>query len=273
MFELDADEGPEGGDSPDLLELFRFNTDRLLKQQKWTRSELSRMAGYKTNKATDILDGTALPNISVAVNFARAFNVPMDELFKPCRFETTELVIEPLQEIDRQSSQLLNAVFQAAHKKMVGLGERPSIDTIMAWWQESGGRFEDCDRLTPHIDVVSVPGADQRLPEVRHMGAMSLSAQTLKSRDSERLASFMRTLNEADQEELRRCVTTVSYTKTGLVTPQTRIVDMPGMACPVEISFIRLMLPITDANNTPYVLNFSTLLSESELRNKSGFLQ
>ncbi len=271
MFEFD--EGLEDGDPSEMLEVFKFNTNRLLHEQKWTHAELSRLAGYKNNKATAVLNGEILPNISVALNFARAFKVSVDELFKPNTMEQSELTIQPLQEIDRQSAQLLNAVFQAAHKKMVGLGERPSIDTIMAWWQESGGRLEGSDQLKPHIDLVSVPGANQSIPDVMHVGAKSLTSQALKSHDSQRLTAFLRTLNDSDQDELRRSVTTVSYTKSGMVTPQTRIVDMPGMACPIEISFIRLMLPVTDMQNTPYVLNFSTLVSESELSNKSGFLQ
>lgn len=270
---FDPEDAMDNGDLPDVLEVFKFNTNRLLNEQKRTSAELSRLAGYKHNKATAILNGETMPNISVAVNFARAFNVSMDELFKPHQQQQTEFLIQPLQDVDRQSSQLLNAVFQAAHKKMVGLGERPSIDSIVAWWQDSGGRLEACDRISPHIDVLSVPGSDQVLPEVMHVGAQSLSSKALKSQDNQSLANFLRTLNEADQEELRRSITTVSYTRTGLVTPQTRIVDMPGMACPVEVSFIRLMLPITDAENTPYVLIFSTLVSESELSNKSGFLQ
>lgn len=270
----DVDGVPEVSDPSEILEIFKHNTIKLMTARNLSRSELSRRAGYKnTNKVTTVLNGNSLPNISVAMNFARALEVPVGALFKHRTSQNTSVEIQAVQDINDEATKLLNAVFQAAHKKMVDFGERPSIDAVTAWWQESGGRLESCDQLMPHFDVVSVPGADQKIPDVLHVGESSLTSRALHSTDSHRMKSFLKTLNEADQEELKRCIRSVSYTGTGLVTPQTRVVDMPGTGSPMEISFIRLMLPVTDSAGRPHVLNFSTLVSESTLKRNSGLLQ
>jgi transcriptional regulator with XRE-family HTH domain len=261
--------------SIETLESLKFNIERLMGANHVNRAQLSRRAGYKnSNKVTTVLNGSSLPNIDFAVRIAKAFDVEVGELFRKREEVTeTEFTIQPVGVVERKASNLVNAIFQSAHKKLVEMGERPTMDMVASWWQESGGRLESCDQLAPHFDLVGVPKAGQRIPSVRQVGPKSLTAQALNSHDASAMTHFMRTLNDADLDDLRKCITTVSYSGAGLITPQTRIVDMPGMDAPVKVSFLRMMLPVTDEDGQPHILNFSTLMSESALSKRSGFLQ
>ena len=257
------------------LETLKFNIERLMSARDVNRSQLSRAAGYKNaNKVTTVMNGKSLPSIDFAVRIADALEVEVGELFqKHDQLHTTEFTVQPVDIVERKATNLLNSIFQSAHRKLVELGERPTMDLIASWWQENGGRLEACDQLAPHFDLIGVPQSGEKLPEVRRVGHKSLTAHALHSHESSAMSQFIRTLNESDLDDLRKCIKTVSYSGAGLITPQTRIVDMPGMAAPMQISFLRLMLPVTDKEGKPHILNFSTLMSESAPKSSSGFLQ
>ncbi|MBE1284629.1 MAG: hypothetical protein GJ676_15055 [Rhodobacteraceae bacterium] len=257
------------------LDTFKFNLERLMAIRNLNRAQLSRLAGYSNaNKVTTVLNGNSMPNIDFAARISNALEVDVGELFKKREeLDISEFSIKSMGLVEEKATNLLNAIFKSAHRKLVDLGERPTMDVVASWWQESGGRLEDCDQLAPHFDVVGVPEAGQKIPNVHQVGHKSLSAHALRSHDNSIMEQFLRTLNEADLDELHKTIRTVTYSGTGLITPQTRVVDLPGMEAPLEISFLRLMLPVTDAKGVPHVLNFSTLVSESSHSKRSGFLQ
>ena len=257
------------------LELMKSNIIHLMKKRNLNRAQLSRAAGYKNiNKVTTVLNGNSLPSIDFAARIADALDAEVGDLFrKHDELQATEFTIQPADIVEEKAANLVNAMLQSAHRQLIDMGNPPTIDAVSSWWQEHGGRLEACDQLAPHFDLVSGPKRDGSIPTIHKVGYKSLTAQTLKSHDTDMMAQFLRTLDEADLEGLQKCITTVSHSGIGLLSPQTRIVDMPGMVAPMEVSFMRLMLPVTDSDGTPYVLNFSTLVSESKLRNKSGFLQ
>jgi len=262
------------GITDDTLSALKFNIEQLMKEQGLNRAQLSRKAGYPNNKVTTILNGDSIPGIDFVARIAEACNRrPGDLISSPARPDLTEVSVSPLKSSNTISARALSRAIKDAHKQLIDMGDRPTMDLITAWWQQSNGRLEACDQIAPYFDVIGVPGANEKLPNVVSIGAKSLSAKTLKTNDTDALTQFLRTLSESDTEELRQCITTVNYSGTGLVTPQTRIVDLPSMKAPLEVNFVRLMLPVRDANDEPHVLNFSTLVSESTLSKSSGRLQ
>lgn len=62
----------------------------------------------------------------------------------------------------------------------------------------------------------------------------------------------------------------MAHSGVGMITPLKRIVPFPETNETVEVSFVRLMLPVRDTTGTLFVLNYSTLLSESTPRRQDG---
>lgn len=173
-------------------------------------------------------------------------------------------------DVDRMASRLMTDVFRAARSKMLAHGSRPTIDDIVAWWQETDGKLENCTALLPFVDLVSATGGQDAIPEVAHVGPLGLSAVTLKSKDSAKLQSFIEKLNDADLADLTTSIATVQKIGVGMITPQSRIVPATRVSASFRVDFVRLMLPVSDQKGAPYVLNFSTLLSVSSPRKFSG---
>ncbi|MDA7426893.1 helix-turn-helix transcriptional regulator [Primorskyibacter aestuariivivens] len=245
----------------------RDRLQSLIEAQGRKPAELGAAIGIDESALTGFLDGSTPegPSFATMSRLARELGVSLSYFDE----QEGDFEIASARDIDQQASRLLTDVFRTARAKMLAQGSRPTMDCIVAWWQETGGKLENCETLLPYVDLVSASGQDGA-PEVTHIGPLGLSAETLKSNDASKLQTFIEKLNDADMNELRTTIATVSRIGVGMVTPQSRIVPATRISDSFRVDFVRLMLPVTDKKGAPYVLNFSTLLSVSSPRKYSG---
>jgi transcriptional regulator with XRE-family HTH domain len=251
-------------------EILRRKIQNLVGAQDRGVTELSLAIGKSRSYLSGYLNRTGVedPSIGTMSRLAKELGVSLSYFDD----DTLDFENTAPSDIDRQASKMLTEVLRSARTKLLAQGDRPSMDTVVGWWQETNGRLENCDALMPYVDLVSASGLDHGAPQVKHMGARGLSAKTLNSKDTCRLQSFINTLNEVDMEALKKNIATVRQVGIGMVTPQTRLVPATETAEAVQVDFVRLMLPVKDAVGMPYVLNFSTLLSVSSPKNSSGLV-
>lgn len=256
----------------ELLSHFKENLQSILRAQNLSEAELSVRAGFEKNTAvTSMMQADVLPSMAAPMRLAAALGVPVDALMQD-RNAHLENSFEalPVQKVDNEAARLLCAVFKAVDRAIDGVTDRPTLDSIISWWKETDGDLSSSDQLLPYFDLVKATETLQAIPKVTHVGNMGLSAETLGSSESARLTAFIRTLSMSDLEELNGNIRTVAHTGIGMVTPQKRIVSFPDSNESLQVSFIRLMLPVRDVSRTQYVLNYSTLLSESTPRKLDG---
>jgi transcriptional regulator with XRE-family HTH domain len=231
-------------------------------------AELSEEIGKSRGYLSEFVDrnGTEDPSFGTMSLLAKKLGVSLSYFDE----DTTEFEITTARDIDREAATLLSGVMRSARARMLAQGARPTMDCIVSWWQENGGRLINCEALLPYVDLVS-SNPNEAIPAVAHVGHLGLSAETLKSQDVSKLQSFIDTLDEADMAELKKTISTVRRIVVGMVTPQSRTVPASASEQALKVDFVRLMLPVTDAKGDPYVLNFSTLLSLSSPRKQSVF--
>jgi transcriptional regulator with XRE-family HTH domain len=256
----------------EVLTNFRTNIRQILRAQNLSEAELSRRAGFEDEGAlAAMLQADSLPNMVAPMRLADALGVPMEALLREEKAHLKpDFEALPVEKVDREAARLLCAVFKATERAIDGVTNRPTLDSIIAWWKDSDGDLSSSDQISPHFDLVRAADALSAIPTVDHVGALGLSAMTLGSSANARLESFLRTLSMSDLEELNKNIRTVARTGIGMVTPQTRIVTFPETNETLEVSFVRLMLPVRDTAGIPFVLNYSTLLSESTPRKLDG---
>ena len=255
-----------------LLDNFRTNLKTIMQAQNLTEEELAVRAGFEEEGAiAAIMRGGAMPNMAAPVRLADALGIPVDVLL---RDRTDHLQHEfealPVQEVDRQAARLLSAVFKATERSLDRIGDRPTLDSIISWWKETDGDLSLSEQIAPHFDLVSAAEALTSVPRIHHVGALGLSATTLGSAENSRLETFLETLSTSDLAELNGQIRSVAHSGVGMITPLKRIVEFPETNETVEVSFVRLMLPVRDTSGTLFVLNYSTLLSESTPRRQDG---
>lgn len=256
----------------ELLSNFKHNLKSILRAQNLTEAELSVRAGFDQNTAvTAMMDAAALPSMAAPMRLADALGITVDALLQD-RHQHLDTCFEalPVQKVDKQAARLLCAVFKAADRAIDGLTDRPTLDSIIAWWKDSDGDLSASDQLLPYFDLVKATETLNAIPKVSHVGAKGLSAETLGSSESDRLTAFLRTFSMSDLEELNKNIQTVAHTGVGMVSPQTRLVTFPESNEALQVSFVRLMLPVKDMSGTQFVLNYSTLLSESTPKKLDG---
>lgn len=256
----------------DVLNTFKANLRGILKSQNLSEAELSRRAGYKEDDAvTVMMQGDSLPNMATPVRLADALGVPVEALFRDRQQHLQEeFEALPVMEVDRQSARLLSAVFKATERSLDKIGDRPTLDSIISWWKETDGDLARSSQISPHFDLVSAAQALSAIPKIHHVGALGLSATTLGSAENARLERFLETLSKSDLQELNGHIRTVAHSGVGMITPLKRIVPFPETKEAVEVSFVRLMLPVRNDDGALFVLNYSTLLSESAPRREDG---
>lgn len=256
----------------ELLLHFKQNVQSILEAQNMTEKELSVRAGFDTNTAvTAMMRADVLPSMAAPMRLADALGVPVDALMqdRQAHLETSFEAL-PVQKVDNEAARLLCAVFKATDRAIDGVTDRPTLDSIIAWWKESDGDLSSSDQILPFFDLVKATETLQAIPKVSHVGERGLSAETLGSSESDRLTAFIRTLSVSDLEELNGNIQTVTQTGIGMVSPQKRVVSFPEANEALQVSFVRLMLPVKDTKGTQFVLNYSTLLSESTPRKLDG---
>ncbi len=255
-----------------VLDNFKANLKSIMQAQNLSEAELSVRAGFDEEGAiAAMMRGGNMPNMAVPVRVADALGVPVDVLLRDRRDHLEhEFEALPVQEVDRQAARLLSAVFKSTERSLDRLGDRPTLDSIISWWKDTGGDLSASNQIAPHFDLVSAAEALTAVPRIHHVGALGLSATTLGSAESTRLETFLETLSTSDLAELNGQIRSVAHSGVGMITPLKRIVPFPETNETVEVSFVRLMLPVKDASGTLFVLNYSTLLSESTPRRQDG---
>jgi transcriptional regulator with XRE-family HTH domain len=256
----------------DVFDTFRANLEYILRAQNLTESELSLRAGFdKEDAVSSMMRSKTLPNIAAPVRLADALGVPVEVLFRDKEDHLKhDFEAVPVQEVDRQAARIVSAVFKAAERSLDRIGDRPTLDSIISWWKETGGDLSLGEQIAPHFDLVSAAEARSAVPRIHHVGALGLSATTLGSAENSRLEAFLETLSTSDLNELNGHIRSVAHSGVGMITPLKRVVPFPETNETVEVSFVRLMLPVRDASGTLFVLNYSTLLSESTPRRQDG---
>lgn len=256
----------------EVLDNFRANLKNIMKSQNLSEAELSARAGFEKEDAlAEIMRGGSLPNMVAPVRLADALGIPVEALLRDRNDHLQhEFEALPVQEVDRQAARLLSAVFKATERSLDRVGDRPTLDSIIAWWKETDGDLSQSAQIAPHFDLVSAAEALTSIPRIHHVGALGLSATTLGSSENARLETFLETLSTSDRAELNGQIRSVAHSGVGMITPLKRIVPFPETNETVEVSFVRLMLPVRDASGTLFVLNYSTLLSESTPRRTDG---
>ena len=256
----------------EVFDNFKANLKSILQSQNLSEAELSVRAGFDSDGAvTAMMRSNRLPNMATPTRLADALGVPVGVLLRD-KDEHLHNHFEalPMQEVDKQSARLLSAVFKAAERSLDRVSDRPTLDLIISWWKETDGDLSSSEGIAPHFDLVSAAEALSAIPKIHRVGALGLTATALGSAENSRLESFLETLSKSDIQELNGHIRTVSHTGVGMITPLKRIVPFPETNETVEVSFVRLMLPVRNASGVPFVLNYSTLLSESTPRRLVG---
>lgn len=243
----------------------REKIETLITIRKRGRVELSLAIKKSRSYLTSYLNGSGAqePSFETICLLARELGVSVSYFDD----SDSDFDMATASEIDRQAAHILTDVFRAARTKMLERGARPTLEMVVGWWQETNGKLIHSDQIIPFVDLVSPTDTKGEAPVVAHMGKRSLSAEALQSEATEKLQAFLSSLSYADMDELKRTVKTVHQSGIGIIAPQTRTVPDVHGGSDMQVNFVRLMLPVVDANDTPYVLNFSTLVSASSPKN------
>lgn len=158
--------------------------------------------------------------------------------------------------ITAQVERILRAVTREAHRKLNQRGTRPLLDDMLTWWHQQGGKLNNFDALSEHVDLYKAPDDQSRLPEPYQIGAQSLAAQSFGIQTAEHLRDLFTTFDKTISDSVR-----LAHVEAMRGDPHLSIQDievmLPDHSFPVRLLYSRLLLPVADGDGNKFVLNYS----------------
>lgn len=220
------------------------------------QSTLGQQVRKSRSWLSSVLKGDIDPSFSSIVDICLELGITPNDI---AGFdEEIELLRTPeaSTEVERQADALLNRMMVNVERRLKSKDDRPSIEDVITWWHENGGRLEGYCKFVDHVDLIRIPEATDTTVSPYVMGSMSVASRALTNSKPERLNQFLSMLTDAERRDI-----VVSYFQAskGLTasTVHTIVVDMPDMQQPLPLKYCRTLLPVSDARGGKYIMNYS----------------
>ena len=204
---------------------------------------LSIAIGRNPGWLNSLLKRGAVPNALDWHKMAVALNCGMEDLFKKPE------VTSPRTSIQIMSDQITRI------RRDRGF-DRPEIYQVIAWHSQSQGRIRQDDWLREYYELFAIPGPAAKTPDPKFVGQRSLTALELQLGSCDELRRFF----ESSDLALRQHTAETHRRVFGTGKPDLsskNIEFVVGGAITVRVEYMRILLPVRDEKDAPYILNYS----------------
>jgi transcriptional regulator with XRE-family HTH domain len=221
------------------------------------RAKLSRAIGMSPNYVSTMLSTKASPSWDIAVRIAQELKVSLsymagasDDAFDMARLsEQGPITDQALQFFDQIAGRLRQAA--------VMRGEEPALDDLMMIWYRYGKQLSGFDGVSQWFDLYGAPQPNDTSLRVLAMGSRSLAARTLGRADAK---SLQYALSEVPDMGLRQRLVS-AYRRAAEEGPvlSEEFLDVlaPGHAEKIRLDYMRLLLPVRDADGDLAIISYS----------------
>lgn len=237
---------------------FHDRLQQLLDEKEITASELGRRMQKKPSAIYNLLKGSQSPRLDTVVEIAAALGTTIEDLAGTGpRYSVTAEQDDP---VSRTASELLDKVVQQAKRKLHAGATEPNIETMLQWWWENGGVLTGEGQLSSFFDLYFAPSSDSKVAQMQQMGQHSLAAKSFEFSNTYMLNRVLEGLERSYSEKLifaQRETVTKGAPQLSIEDIDVTNTDNGRKVC---FAYRRLLLPVRDASEREYVLNFSSPL-------------
>ena len=126
----------------------------------------------------------------------------------------------------------------------------------MTWFVEQKGRLINDDKLRDYYDVFGQPDLESMQPNVLNVGQRSLVAIELNLRTTQDLQDFVDACDEEIRQQVVRGHAKVLQTQKPDIQPKSIAILVDG-GLTLNVSYIRLLLPVKSEKGESVVLNYA----------------
>lgn len=243
------------------MSYFFGNLSRLMTEARITPRQLSAEIGRDADYLGDMIRRRSSPDLEAVYGIAEALRVDVADLLRPGpSFGFTAR--QPGKYWAEQLAEKVLAGALEASRQRTDF-EPPTLDAVLNWWHANGGLLTGMEKLEQYIEIFSPPDSTVMRPVPRRMGRQSLAARELNISTIEQLNGIF----ENSEPAVARSVA-LAHASVVEGQPQlsfhTIVADM-STGHLVKMSYMRLLLPVRDADGQRYIMNYSKPVRRDEI--------
>ncbi len=221
-----------------------------------TKQELSEAIGKKPGYISDLIRNRRDPGASVFLEICRELGISADHTGG--LMPKLSMIPRANSESDRIAAKLMSEVMAVTLHQMSAIGQRPSVDDIVAWWRREAGVLNDFDHIAPICDLYELPDSSDAATKPVHMGPRSLAAESFIVSSVDELRSIARGLPPDFRQNL---VGTYTRAKETPIMSLERIDYDGGTGPKFGFDYTRALLPVTSKDGQKFIMNYSKLIA------------
>lgn len=218
--------------------------------------ELSEAIGKKPGYISDLYRNRRDPGASVFLDICRVLNISADHAGG--LMPKLSMVARKDDASDRIAAKLMSEVMSVTMHQMAAIGQRPSVDDVVAWWHREGRALNDFDHLAPICDLYELPEVTDTATVPQAMGAHSLAAESFLVSSVEELQAIARGLPSDFRSKL---VGSYARAREAPVLSLERIDYQAAEGPAFGFDYTRALLPVRSADGRQFIMNYSKLVS------------
>lgn len=222
--------------------------ERIAKNDGRSFVEISKAAGLSARAIGNTISGGHWPSAKTLLGFCQATGTEPNILLG---FPSGALPVQP-----RSKEEVARKIVAAALKDAIE--PDVSIDTVVDWFHQNGGRLEGYDTIAPYIDLYASPTETDVLLSPKWVGPQSLAAQIMQVRNADEMVAMLRKtdLNQCRKSAILHREVLAGKVEVGVCRIQETLPD--GQA--IDITYRRIVRRVESVDG-PMILTFAKPIS------------
>lgn len=156
--------------------------------------------------------------------------------------------------LDREASRIYADLINLVHTRMTQNGHRPSVEDVLIWWRSTNGRLSDSGGIGEAFDLIEVPDNETNKVRPHRVGERSMAGTFFEEDRTARLQRVVDNMSQEGQATLAASYREASLEHKPVFSGPLSLMVSAADIC--EINYLRLQLPVTATNGSPFIASY-----------------
>ena len=226
-----------------------------------TLRELAALSGLSKSKIQRVLNGQSPLTVDMLITFGVALRFDPADLVTVGERVLLDVAGANQDPATQKSAQIVANLFDKSRRKLRVAGRELSVETMVGWHQQTGGKLENAGLIMPYISAFETPKSELDQLEAVHVGPKCLAFESLGTHDPTAIKTYVNSLAPDTRHEVIFSYFSTRTEQYYRIHPRHVTVDLPGPSRPFELKYATLLLPMKGNKGRDVVVNFSSLTS------------
>lgn len=217
--------------------------------------ELSERIGKGATYISTMIRNKNDPGLSTVIEICKALGIGLGELVNDNEYSDDTRRVKP-EELEEMLKSIASEVTARANASLQNSQSSMTIEDMMSWWHQHGGRLENVDNFLEDVDLFHPPCAISNTPKPARVGKSSLVTRKFNIENENNLEHLLQKMEGRWPSNIAEAHYTALKGQPLLRVVELDVID-PNKNERVTAKYSRLLLPVRDFARNSLVLNFT----------------